>query len=203
MGENSDSFFDKILLKTIDEEIPIDVNILDPSAKNSPSTTEANSFSAQTKESELLQSLKNQISSFKNEITFLREEIKEKDYVIRTLLNMKCKFIHDCTSTSCNNLPSAISPQKYGIEIRDTPAGNTPKETIVEPKNAVHGSYNNSNLGKDKSSIDITRTNPKENKEYNTANREEEKNEKKQKKVQDREERPKIIIPNHLIPTLI
>ena len=116
---------------------------------------------------------------------------------------MKCKFIHDCTSISCNNLPSAISPQKYGIEIRDTPAGNTPKEKIVESKYAIHGSYNNSNLAKDKSSIDITRTNRKENKEYNTANREEEKNEKKQEKVQDREERPKIIIPNHLIPTLI
>ena len=78
MGENSDSFFDKILLKTIDEALPIDVNILDPSAKNSPSTTETNSFSAQTKESELLQSLKNQFSSFKNEITFLREELKER-----------------------------------------------------------------------------------------------------------------------------
>ena len=57
--------------------------------------------------------------------------------------------------TSCNNLPSAKSPTKIRIEISDTPA----QETIIEPKNAVHGSYNNNNLGKDKSSIDITRTN--------------------------------------------
>ena len=36
-----------------------------------------NNFSAQTKESKLLQSLKNQTSSLKTEITFLREELKE------------------------------------------------------------------------------------------------------------------------------
>ena len=59
-----------------------------------------NNFPAQTKESEPLQSLKNQISSLKSEITFLREELKEKDYAVRTLLNMKCKSIDDCTSTS-------------------------------------------------------------------------------------------------------
>ena len=33
MGENNDSFFDKILSKNIDEEIPIDVNLIDTSAK--------------------------------------------------------------------------------------------------------------------------------------------------------------------------
>ena len=135
MGENDDSFFDKNLLKNIDQEIPLDVNFIDTSAKISPSkTTKTNSFSAQTKESELLQSLKNQISSLKSEITFLREELKEIDCVVRTLLDMKCKSIHDSTSTSCNNLPSAISPRKNGIEIRDTPAENTPKEAIIEPK---------------------------------------------------------------------
>ena len=90
MGENNDSFFDKMLLKNIDEEIPIDVNLIKTPAKNSPSTTRTstvsnqenfidndkkydetaenrykkeillelkNNFSAQTKQSELLQSL--------------------------------------------------------------------------------------------------------------------------------------------------
>ena len=71
---------------------------------------------------------------------------------------MKCKSIDNCTSTSCNNLLSAKSPRKNRIEISDTPAENTLKETIIEPKNAVHGSYNNNNLGKGKSSIDITPT---------------------------------------------
>ena len=116
-------------------------------------------FFAQTKESELLQSLKNQISSLKSEITFLREELKEKDYVVRTLLNMKCKSIDDCTSTSCINRPSAKSLRKNRIEVSDTPAQNTPKETIVESKNALHRSYNNNNLEKDQSFIDTTRTN--------------------------------------------
>ena len=46
MGENNDSFFDKILLKNIDEEIPIDDNLIDTYAKNSPPTTRTNSFSA-------------------------------------------------------------------------------------------------------------------------------------------------------------
>ena len=85
MRENNDSFFNKILLKNIDEEIPIDIILIYTSAKNSPS----NSLSAQTKERELLRSLKNRISSLKSEITFLREELKEKDYVVKTLLNMK------------------------------------------------------------------------------------------------------------------
>ena len=96
MRENNDSFFEKILLKNVDEEIPIDVNLTDTSAKDSPSTTRTNSSSAQTKESELLQSLKNQISSLKSEITFLREKLKEKDYVVRSLLSMKCKSIDNC-----------------------------------------------------------------------------------------------------------
>ena len=79
MGEKNDSFFDKFFLKNIYEEVPIDVNLIHKSAKNSRSTTKTNSFSARMKESELLQSLKNQISSLKSEITFLREELKEKD----------------------------------------------------------------------------------------------------------------------------
>ena len=36
-----------------------------------------------------------------------------------------------------------ISQKKNRIEISDTTAENTPKETITEPKNAVRGSYNN------------------------------------------------------------
>ena len=135
MGENNDSLFEKIILKNIDEEIPIDVSLIDTSAKDSPSTARTNSSSAQAKESKLLQSLKNQISSLKSEITFLREELKEKYYVVRTLLNMKCKSIDNCTSTSCNNLPSAKSPRKNRTEIINTPAENTPKKTIKEPKN--------------------------------------------------------------------
>ena len=103
-------------MKNIDEEIPVDVNLIDTSAKNSPPTTKTNSFSAQTKESELLQSLKHQVSSLKSEIAFLREELKEKDFVERTLLNMKCKSIDDCTSASCNNLPSAKSPRKTELK---------------------------------------------------------------------------------------
>ena len=43
MGENNDSFFEKILLKNIDEEIAIDVDLIDTSAKYSPSTTRTNS----------------------------------------------------------------------------------------------------------------------------------------------------------------
>ena len=110
MGENNDSFFDKIFLKNIDEEVPIDVNLIEKSAKNSRSTTKTNSFSARMKESELLQSLKNQISSLKSEITFLREELKEKDYVVKTLLNMKCKsltivLLHHAKYSHWQNLP--------------------------------------------------------------------------------------------------
>ena len=106
MRENNDSFFNKILLKNIDEEIPIDIILIYTSAKNSPS----NSLSAQTKQRELLRSLKNQISSLKSEVTFLREELKEKDYVVKTLLNMKCKsltivLLHHAKYSHWQNLP--------------------------------------------------------------------------------------------------
>ena len=83
---------------------------------------------------------------------------------------MKYKSIDDCFSTSYNNLLSTKSPRKNRTEISDTPAENAPEETIIEPKNAVHGSYNSNNLGKDNSSIDITRTNHKKIQKYNTAN---------------------------------
>ena len=69
---------------------------------------------------------------------------------------------------------------------------------MIEPKTAIHGSYNNSDLGKDKSSIDITRTNPKKFQKYNSANRAEEKTKKKQKKVQGKEEKPEIISTNSI-----
>ena len=55
-----------------------------------------NNFSSQTQTSELLQGLKNQTSPLKSEITFLREELKEKDYVVRTLLNKKSKSTGEC-----------------------------------------------------------------------------------------------------------
>ena len=42
MGENKDSFFDRILLKNISEKIPIDAKVIETSAKNSPSTTKTN-----------------------------------------------------------------------------------------------------------------------------------------------------------------
>ena len=171
MGENNDSFLDRILLKNIGKEIS-NVNLIEIAAKNSPPTTRTNSLSAQTKKSKLLQNLKNQIS-LKSDITFLREELKENNCVVRTLLNMKCKFIDDCISTMIGfllNLLSAKSPRKNRTEISDTPAENTPEETIIKPKNAVHGSYNSNNLGKDNSSIDITRTNPKKIQKYNAAN---------------------------------
>ena len=85
-----------------------------------------------------------------------------------------------------------ISQKKWNWN-KGYPAENKPKEAIIEPKNAVHGSFNNNNLGKDKSSIDITWTNPQKNQKYNTTNREDKKNQKKQTKVQDREEKPEII----------
>ena len=47
MGENNDSLFDKMLLKNIDEEIPIDVNLINTPAKYSPSTTRTSTVSEQ------------------------------------------------------------------------------------------------------------------------------------------------------------
>ena len=48
MGENNDSFFDKILLKNIDREIQINVNFIDTFAKISPSATKTGIDDAKT-----------------------------------------------------------------------------------------------------------------------------------------------------------
>ena len=45
MGENINSFFDKILLKSIDEEIAIDMSFIDTPAKNLPITTRTSTVS--------------------------------------------------------------------------------------------------------------------------------------------------------------
>ena len=47
MGENNDLFLHKMLLKNIDEEIPIDVNLINTPAKNLPSTTRTSTVSNQ------------------------------------------------------------------------------------------------------------------------------------------------------------
>ena len=47
MGENNDSFLDKMLLNNIDEEIPIDVNLINTPAKNLPSTKRTSTVSNQ------------------------------------------------------------------------------------------------------------------------------------------------------------
>ena len=40
-----------------------------------------------------------------------------KGKVVRTLLNMKCKSIDGCTSSSCKNLPWAKSLRKNRIDV--------------------------------------------------------------------------------------
>ena len=47
MGENNDQFLDKILLKNIDKEIRIDINLINTPGKNLPSTTRTSTESNQ------------------------------------------------------------------------------------------------------------------------------------------------------------
>ena len=102
MGESNDSFFENILLKTIDEEIPISVDVskiikstISKSKKHiDKSYVESvkselkkeilfklrHRFSAQKKENEhleeFIQRINDQISTLKSEINFLREKLK-------------------------------------------------------------------------------------------------------------------------------
>ena len=102
MGESNDSFFENILLKTIDEEIPINVDVskiikstISKSKKHiDKSYVESvkselkkeilfelrHRFSAQKKENEhleeFIQRINDQISTLKSEINFLREKLK-------------------------------------------------------------------------------------------------------------------------------
>ena len=64
-------------------------------------------FLAEIKETKtldkLIQSLNDQISTLKSEISLLQEELKEKDPVIRILLNMRCKPSENYRTSSCSN----------------------------------------------------------------------------------------------------
>ena len=93
MGEYKDSFSWQYFIEKYRRR-NTDVSLIDAPAKKISSTTKTYSFSAQTKESKLLQSLENQISSLKNEITFLWEELNEQDYVVRTLHCTKNEVFH-------------------------------------------------------------------------------------------------------------
>ena len=110
MGESNNSFFENVLLKNINEGKSINTDLSDTSEKNSVSTMRTlkselkkeillelqHRFPSEKKKGnehleELIQSLNDQISTVKSEINFLREELKEKDHVVRILLNMRCK----------------------------------------------------------------------------------------------------------------
>ena len=80
----------------------------------------------QTKEKghldELLRSLHNQISSLKSEIGFLREEVKEKNNVIRTLLrrnSCECNGSSPCESPKLDNI-SEINEERRDTCISTT-----------------------------------------------------------------------------------
>ena len=121
MGENNDSYFKKVILKNIDENIPINVDPSNTPEKNCVSTIRTPKSEIKNKIllelhrrfptkkkgnehlGEFIQSLNDQISTLKSEINFLREELKEKDHVIRLLLNMRCKPSENCGTTLCSN----------------------------------------------------------------------------------------------------
>ena len=144
MGESNDSFLQNVLLKNINEDIPINVDLSDTPEKDSVSTMRTSTISKtgryidkiydETVKSELkkeillelqhkfpagkegnghlekfIQSLNDQISILKNKINFLREELKEKDHVVRILLNMRCKPSENYGTTSCSNHSSGKS----------------------------------------------------------------------------------------------
>ena len=144
MGESNESFFENVLLKSINEDIPINIGLSDTPEKDSASTMRTSTISKteryidkfydKTMKSKLkkeilielqhkfpsenkgnghleefIQSLNDQISILKNEINFLREELKEKDHVVRILLNMRCKPSENYGTTWCSSHSSGKS----------------------------------------------------------------------------------------------
>ena len=125
MGENNDLYFEKVLLKNTDEDIPINVDLSNTPEKSSVSTIRTlkselkneillelqHRFLAEKKGNEpiekFIQSLNDQTSTpLNSKINFLREELKEKDHVIRLLPNMRCKPSENCGTALCSNDPS-------------------------------------------------------------------------------------------------
>ena len=68
---------------------------------------------------EFIQNLNDQIFSLKSEINFLREELKEKDHVVRILLNMRCKPSENYGTTWCSNYSSGKSSDRSSNNYND------------------------------------------------------------------------------------
>ena len=93
-----DKIYDKTMKSELKKEILIELQHKFPSENKGNGHLE-----------EFIQSLNDQISILKNEINFLREELKEKDHVVRILLNMRCKPSENYGTTSCSNHSSGKS----------------------------------------------------------------------------------------------
>ena len=123
MGESSDSI-NGILLENINKKVPINFSLLSTPIKDTPSIRKTSTISklenyidenydeekkdTLTKEKghldELLRSLHNRISSLTG---FLREEVKEKNNVIRTLLrrnSCECNSSSPCESLKLDTI---------------------------------------------------------------------------------------------------
>ena len=87
-----DKIYDETVKSELKKEILLELQHKFPSGKKGNGHLE-----------EFIQSLNDQISILKNEINFLREELKEKDHVVRILLNMRCKPSENYGTTSCSN----------------------------------------------------------------------------------------------------
>ena len=96
-------------------------------------------FSAEKKGNEhleeFIQRLINQSSILKSKVNFLREELKEKDHVIRLQLNMRCKPSENCGTTLCSNHPSGkYSDRSINIDINNNRSINTINDNISNNK---------------------------------------------------------------------
>ena len=96
--------FDKILIYDETAKSELKKEILLELWHRSPSEKKVNEHLE-----EFIQSLNDQISILKNEINFLRKELKEKDHVVRILLNMKYKLSENYGTTLCSNHSSGKS----------------------------------------------------------------------------------------------
>ena len=100
---------------------------------------------------EFLQSLNDQISTLKSEINFLRGESKEKDHVIRILLNTRCKPSEDCCTTSYNNhlsLKSSDCSSNNNNRINSNVSRNKTNDISnnnISDNNNIDNNYNISN----------------------------------------------------------
>ena len=138
----TEKYIDKIYDQTVNSELKKEISL--KLQHRFPSEKKGNE-----RLKEFIQRLNDQISTFKSEINFVREQLKEKEHVIRILLHMRCKSSEKYGTTSCSNHSSGKSSDRSSSNnnnVNNNISRNKINANTSNNNNKIHNN-NNDNIG--------------------------------------------------------